>query len=107
MVAEEIVEITLETDFSQFSPDARYLKNEKENISFLSANGKNLRLSLKVELRGVFRRRKCGMPPLKFNFYKKDLEQLRVNSDFDKLKNGRYLEVWNLIVYNYKCFVFK
>lgn len=86
MVAEQISEIILETDFSQFSREVRNLKPQNEQISFLSARGKNLQLSLKIQLRGVYRKQICDMPPLKLDFNKKDLEKQGLNPDFDKLK---------------------
>ena len=40
---------------------------------FKSAAGKNLSFSVNINLRGKYRRRMCGFPPLKLNFNKSEL----------------------------------
>lgn len=41
--------------------------------------GKVLKLSVKISLRGKFRRKMCGFPPLKFNFNKTELKELQLS----------------------------
>ena len=50
--------------------------NEEKIIGifgFKSAAGKNLSFSVNINLRGKYRRRMCGFPPLKLNFNKSEL----------------------------------
>jgi hypothetical protein len=42
-------------------------------FGFKSAAGKNLSFSVNINLRGKYRRRMCGFPPLKLNFNKSEL----------------------------------
>lgn len=83
---EEITELTLEANFDSL------FENKKQNIEheakiLLSLNKDSMQsLQLKIRPRGVFRRRYCEIPPLRLNFNKKDLKELGLSEDFDKLK---------------------
>lgn len=48
-------------------------------FSYKQTDGKVLKLSVKVNLRGKFRRRMCGFPPLKLNFNKTELNENKLS----------------------------
>lgn len=48
-------------------------------FQYKQEGGKVLKLSVKINLRGKFRRRMCGFPPLKLNFNKTELNDLQLS----------------------------
>lgn len=43
-------------------------------------------MSVKLELRGRYRRKICDVPPIKLDFSKKDLAKLKLNPEYDEIK---------------------
>ena len=64
---------------------ARSEAEQEATLSYLDLNGEAKSWSIKVGSRGKFRRARCHMPPLKFNFSKKDLKAAGLDK-FDKYK---------------------
>ncbi|NJC26454.1 hypothetical protein [Neolewinella antarctica] len=64
---------------------ARSSEDQKGVFSFTDATGIAQDWSVKISLRGKFRRTRCGMPPLKLDFSKKDLRIAGLTS-YDKYK---------------------
>jgi len=86
MSYQEILEVNLTTDFTHLTKDRRSKEEVKGNFSFSDNNGRIWSWKLKVSLRGNYRRINCtGMPPLKLNFKKGELEEAGL-SKFDDMK---------------------
>ena len=71
--------------------DSLAQKKYKESIheAHLLAFGENqptLKLPIRIEARGKFRRKICDIPPIKLNFSKIDLEKQGIYPKYDKLK---------------------
>lgn len=64
---------------------ARSADEQDATFTFTGADGTIYIWKLKVSTRGKFRRARCEMPPIKFNFSKKDLRAAGL-SEFDKYK---------------------
>ena len=66
--------------------------NKKKGVyqtAKLVVKGKNqdqLEMEISIKARGKFRRRTCGLPPIKFNFAKSDLKAMGIVKNYDKLK---------------------
>lgn len=86
MQYKEVLELTLETDFTQLKNNRRSDDSYKAQITFKDEAGKKQVWDLKVKVRGAFRRIHCSqMPPLKLNFKKSDLKAAGL-ADFDDMK---------------------
>jgi len=85
-VEEGYSEMTLEMDFDVLLENIKSEEEHKAQLSMLSEDGETTEMQVKVKPRGVFRRYSCDIPPLRFNFSKKDLETLGLEAEFDKLK---------------------
>ena len=86
MQYKEVLDLTLETDFTQLNNNRRSDDSYKARITFKDEMGKKRVWDLKVKARGAFRRIHCSeMPPLKLNFKKSELSAAGL-ADFDDLK---------------------
>lgn len=86
MSFQEILEVNLETDLTQLMQDRRSKEEVKGSLSFTDHTGQFWSWKLKVGLRGNYRRLNCeGMPPLKLNFKKGELQEAGL-SKFDDMK---------------------
>lgn len=81
----EVLDITLESDFSTFINNRRSAETQKALLTFEDENGLEKTWNLKIKLRGKFRRMNCEMPPLKLDFKKSELEDNGL-ALFDDLK---------------------
>lgn len=79
-------EMTLEMDFDQLLENIKSEEEHTAQLSLLSDHSETMEMQVKIKPRGVFRRYSCDIPPLRFNFSKKDLEALGLKAEFDKLK---------------------
>ncbi|NRB54056.1 MAG: hypothetical protein HRU41_40785 [Saprospiraceae bacterium] len=86
LVEQDYSEMTLELNFDELFEQ---LKSEEEHQAQLIMKSKGMvetALQVKIKPRGVFRRYNCEIPPLRFNFSKKELEAVGLNAEYDKLK---------------------
>lgn len=75
MSYQEVLEVTMEGDFSALKNNRRQGEVRDVAVSFTDADGQLQTWISKTTLRGQFRRMKCTeMPPLKLNFKKGDLK---------------------------------
>ncbi|GIV30698.1 MAG: hypothetical protein KatS3mg029_0049 [Saprospiraceae bacterium] len=82
----EVVDLTLEADFDAIQANRLKDFTYPARMQFRDASGKLQTWSLKLSVRGAFRRVHCvGVPPLKLNFKKSDLEAAGL-ARFDDLK---------------------
>ncbi|MEM0995319.1 MAG: hypothetical protein AAGI49_19965 [Bacteroidota bacterium] len=86
---QEVLEVTLETDFSAIQADKSNEAYQAARFTFKDHNDEEIQYDIKVRQRGKYRRRVCEMPPLKLNFDKDDLEAKGL-ADFDKMKLVTY-----------------
>jgi len=83
---QEVVEVTMEGDFSALKNNRRSGDAQEMVLTFTDAEGQLQTWNTKVTLRGHFRRMRCdAMPPLKLNFKKSELKDLGL-SKFDDMK---------------------
>ncbi|MGB3800179.1 MAG: hypothetical protein WA952_10225 [Lewinella sp.] len=81
------VQVTVPID----SIDAHTPNELPGTMAFTDVDGREQHLSVKVSLRGKFRRTRCSTPPLKLNFSKKELSGMGlVEHDKYKLVNSCY-----------------
>ena len=86
MAYQEVLEVTMEGDFSTLRNNRRSADAQKVIISFKDADGQLQTWTTKVTLRGHFRRMRCdAMPPLKLNFKKSELKEAGL-AKFDDMK---------------------
>lgn len=86
LVQQGYSEMTLELNYNDLFEQ---LKSEEEHKGLLTMKSKTTgetAVQVKIKPRGVFRRYNCDMPPLRFNFSKRELEALGLDPEFDKLK---------------------
>jgi hypothetical protein len=82
----EVLDVTLEADFSYLKNNRRDDSNHNAQIRFKDEKGRKQNWNIKVKLRGAYRLIHCPeMPPLKLNFKKSDLKTAGL-ADFDDLK---------------------
>ena len=81
----EVLNMTLEADFSALKENRRTDDSHKGKLTFEDADAVSQNWNIKIKLRGKFRRLNCEMPPLKLDFKKGDLEEKGL-ADFDDLK---------------------
>jgi hypothetical protein len=86
---QELLEVTLETDFDQILADKRNEEYQSATFTYVDAQGGEVVENIKIRQRGKYRRRICDMPPLKLNFDKSDLKE-KGFSKFDKMKLVTY-----------------
>ena len=87
IVEDKVSTIKILTDFDLLLNNRRKNIEQNAHISLVSTDGKKLNMSVKIRVRGVYRRIVCEqMPPLRLNFEDKDLDSLGLNPEFDKLK---------------------
>jgi hypothetical protein len=75
--SDSILDFTLKTDLSILLADrGEDPSYQKGSLSYLSENGDSVQLSIKLRLRGNFRKRaeSCDFPPLKLKFDKKEVQ---------------------------------
>ena len=83
LVEQDYSEMTLELNFDELFEQ---LKSEEEHQAQLIMKSKGMvetALQVKIKPRGVFRRYNCEIPPLRFNFSKKELEAVGLNAEYD------------------------
>ncbi len=86
MSYQEVLEVNLKTDLVQLLNNRRSREEAKGHLSFTDSNGRFWSWKTKIKLRGNYRRLNCdGMPPLKLNFKKGELEEAGL-SKFDDMK---------------------
>jgi len=86
--SDEIINIELRCDFSAIQNDRTKSPQFHDGyIKYLSPNGEKIMLSVKVKVRGDFRRNpeNCKFPPLIVNFRKSEVKNTLFNNQ-DKLK---------------------
>jgi len=86
---QELLSITLETDFSHILADKRNEEYQEATLTYQNVEGNEVVHEIKVKQRGKYRRRICEMPPLKLNFDKDELAELGLTK-FDKMKLVTY-----------------
>jgi len=83
---QEVLEVTMEGDFTTLRNNRRSGEAQAVTLSFMDATGQEQTWNTKVTLRGHFRRMRCtAMPPMKLNFKKGDLKEVGL-SKFDDMK---------------------
>ena len=83
---QEVVEVTLEGDFTTLSNNRRSGEAQAVTVSFVDVAGKAQLWNAKVTLRGHYRRMRCtAMPPMKLNFKKGALKEAGL-AKFDDMK---------------------
>lgn len=71
----QFVNVTLNVDLDALLSN-RFSEDEiSGTFNYKQVGGKALNLTVKLSLRGKFRRRMCGFPPLKLNFLKSELSE--------------------------------
>jgi hypothetical protein len=88
LVEQQYQEVTLKADL-QLLRRKRYgplRKMQKAKIVFRKADGALMKMNLKVESRGVYRKQFCDFPPIKLDFSKKRLRKKGFIGKFDKYK---------------------
>ncbi len=84
--SDDVREVTLRTNLVQLIENRNIEDNEeKAELEFEDANGESQIWTLKLSVRGKFRRRACDFPPLRLDFDKDDLKD-RGMQKHDKLK---------------------
>lgn len=83
---EDYTEMSLELNFDELFAQLKSEEEHKARLIMHSETGEETEFELKVKPRGVFRRYNCDIPPLRFNFSKKELEALGLEGEYDKLK---------------------
>lgn len=83
---EDYSEMTLELNFDELFEQLKSDEEHKAQLIMKSNAAGVTALEVKIKPRGVFRRYNCDIPPLRFNFSKKELEALGLNAEYDKLK---------------------
>jgi len=78
------VDFNLELDLDKFIDEKNDGEYQPAWLTFTDKNGIEHRWKMKVRARGRYRRRICGMPPMKLNLDKDDLE------DFGLCKDDEY-----------------
>lgn len=82
----EVVDLTLEADFTTLRANKLKDYSYPARLRFVDAEGKKHHWSLKLSVRGAFRRVHCSdMPPLRLDFKKSDLKAAGL-AKFDDLK---------------------
>jgi hypothetical protein len=86
LYGKQFVHVTLKVDLDALLR-SRFSDDEIAGLfHYQQVGGKGLNLSVKISLRGKFRRRLCGFPPLKLNFLKSELSEHQLsNADEYKL----------------------
>lgn len=79
-------EMNLELNFDKLFKQLKTEEEQQARLTLSPASEEAVVLHVKIKPRGVFRRFTCDIPPLRFNFSKKELEALGLEGDFDKLK---------------------
>ncbi|MBX2871030.1 MAG: hypothetical protein KTR30_02995 [Saprospiraceae bacterium] len=79
-------EMTLELNFDELFEQLKSENEHKARLIMSSEVEEATELQVKIKPRGVFRRYTCDIPPLRFNFSKKELEALGLDAEYDKLK---------------------
>ena len=86
MTYREVLDLTLEADFTTLRKNKLKDYSYPARLSFKGADGKVQTWSLKIAVRGAFRRLHCAdMPPLRLNFKKSELKAAGL-AKFDDLK---------------------
>lgn len=83
---EDYSEMTLELNFDELFEQLKTDNEHKAQLIMKSNTAGVAALEVKIKPRGVFRRYNCDIPPLRFNFSKKELEALGLDREYDKLK---------------------
>lgn len=83
---EDYSEMTLELNFDELFQQLKSEEEHKAQLIMKSPADVVTAFQVKIKPRGVFRRYNCDIPPLRFNFSKKELEALGLDGEYDKLK---------------------
>jgi len=86
IVNDSIRNITLEADFDSLFNYKKLTAEQKAKLTISCPNGVTSSYKIKVKTRGVYRRMKCEIPPLRINFNDKVLAATGLNKRYDKLK---------------------
>lgn len=86
LMEKEIIHLTVETNVDSLLENRKMNKEQKAKLSLHFHKDSVKTLTVKIRPRGVFRRKYCDIPPLRLNFDKEDLSQLKLNRHFDKYK---------------------
>ncbi|MEM1324558.1 MAG: hypothetical protein AAGI23_01325 [Bacteroidota bacterium] len=86
---QDLLEVTLKTDFDLILADKRNEEYQPATFIYLNAADEEVLENIKIKQRGKYRRRVCDMPPLKLNFDKSDLADKGL-AKFDKMKLVTY-----------------
>jgi len=85
-VTDSIRHITIEADFDSLFNYKKLTAEQKAKLTFKNPDGTTQELGIKVKTRGVYRRMRCEIPPLRLNFNDRELDSMGLNKAFDKLK---------------------
>lgn len=85
LYGKEVLDIQINIDIVQLDSMRRTNDKIPAHLTFVDANGETQEWDMKVRTRGRYRRMKCGFPPLKLDFSKKDLKKAGL-AEFDKMK---------------------
>lgn len=82
----EMLEITLEADFTTLNENRNTEDYLPGKITFEDKKELSQNWNIKIKPRGKYRRRICAMPPLKLKFKKDHLEEAGLARDFNDIK---------------------
>lgn len=83
---EDILKVTIKGDLASVINNKKSADYQPIEISWKTSNGTKVETVAKIRVRGKYRRRVCGFPPLKIKFKKDRLAHLGYTPDFNSLK---------------------
>lgn len=83
---DSILHLKLEADFDYIFNQKKNNDEHEAHLKLINSDDSIISMTVKVRLRGIYRRQFCDRPPLRINFNKKILDSLGLKRDFDKLK---------------------
>ena len=78
--------LVIETNLDSLIVNKKLSRDQAATLTASKKDGTSLQLDIIIEARGKFRRMACGLPPVKLNFNKQDLDSLGIYPSYDKLK---------------------